>query len=185
MLNRYFIAASTVLLAGCFLSATIGLGQTPKPERELQQFLRGYLADPRIGIDKTIKYAATGVRLSESAKEDAVLVYITGQNWCGSGGCQMLVLEPEGSSYRVITRTTITQLPIRILRSTTNGRHDLGVWVQGGGVQPGYEAILSFNGKMYPNNPSMPPAKKSAGKAPGAIALSATTATKPLYSNSR
>lgn len=185
MPKRYFIvAAAALLVCGC-LSTTTCLGETSKPKGKLQQFLRDYLTDPQSGIDKTTKYAADTVRLSESTKEDAVIVYVTGQSWCGSGGCRMLILEPEGPSYRVITETTITQLPIRVLRNVTNGRHDLGVRVQGGGVQPGYEAILPFDGKTYPRNPSMPPAKQSAGNAPGIIAIPPTVETKNLYPDSQ
>ena len=183
MLNRYFIVAVAALLMGGCLSATTCLGQTPKPEGKLQQFLRNYLADPPSEIDKTTKYAAAAVHLSESAKDNAVIIYIMGQNWCGSGGCRMLVLEPDGNSYRVIGETTVTHLPIRVLRGMTKGKHEIGVRVQGGGIQPVYEAILPFDGKTYPSNPSMPPAKQSAEKARGIIAIPATAETKPLYSD--
>lgn len=55
---------------------------------------------------------------------------------------------------------TVVQLPIRVLESTANGWHDLGVWVQGGGIQPGYEAALSFDGRTYPRNPTVAPARR-------------------------
>jgi hypothetical protein len=40
---------------------------------------------------------------------------------------------------------------------------DIGVWVQGGGIQPGYEAVLRFNAHEYPKNPSVPPARRPRG----------------------
>jgi hypothetical protein len=84
-------------------------------------------------------------------------------------------------SAEAIARTTITQLPIRILPTRTNGWRDISLWVQGGGIQPGYEAILSFDGKAYPSNPSVPPAKPSRAAVSGKIVLSSQSEDKPLY----
>ena len=75
-----------------------------------------------------------------------------------------LVLTPEGASYRVVTKIRITRPPIRVLATSSHGWHDIGVWVQGGGIQRGYEAKLQFDGKTYPSNPSSPPALPVAGK---------------------
>jgi hypothetical protein len=83
----------------------------------------------------------------------------------------MLILAPEGTSYRVVTRTTVTRLPVRVLATKTNGWHDLGVWVQGGGIQPGYEAKLSFNGKEYPGNPTVLPTQRLTRKVAGKIVV--------------
>jgi hypothetical protein len=88
------------------------------------------------------------------------LVYVSGQRWCGSGGCTLLILQPQGSSFRVIGKVTIVQLPIRLLSSARNRYPNLGVRVQGGGIQAGYEAELSFDGKAFPENPSLPPAQR-------------------------
>ncbi|WP_263418067.1 hypothetical protein [Terriglobus albidus] len=90
-----------------------------------------------------------------------VLVYVIGSNWCGSGGCTLLILEPLESSFKVLGRLTIVQLPIWLLPSTTNGYPDIGVGVRGGRRTPvEYEAKLSFDGFMYPSNPSLPPAHR-------------------------
>lgn len=79
-------------------------------------------------------------------------------NLCGSGGCVLYVLSLAPSNYRVITKTTIVKLPVRVMSSISHGWHDLGVQVSGGGITPGYEARLRFDGHSYPSNPSMPPA---------------------------
>ena len=79
-------------------------------------------------------------------------------NLCGSGGCVLYILSLTPSNYRVITKTTIVKLPVRIMSSISHGWHDLGVQVSGGGITPGYEARLRFDGRSYPSNPSMPPA---------------------------
>lgn len=79
-------------------------------------------------------------------------------NLCGSGGCLLYVLSLTPTDYRVITKISIVQLPVRVMSSISHGWHDLGVQVSGGGITPGYEARLRFDGHSYPSNPSMPPA---------------------------
>lgn len=109
-------------------------------------------------------------------------MYVEGRNWCGTGGCLTLVLKQFGSSYRVVTRITIARTPIRVLASKSNGWQDLGVWVQGGGIQPGYEAGLRFDGTRYPGNPSVPPALHLTGKEPGEIVIPKSKEGTLLYS---
>ncbi len=122
----------------------------------------------------------TFVDLNGDGKDEAI-VYLVGREWCGSGGCPTVILASEASSYRVVTELSITQRPIRILSGTSNGWRNLGVWVQGGGIQPGYVAELRFNGKTYPENPTVPPARRLEGKVPGKVVISASQAGTPLY----
>lgn len=88
------------------------------------------------------------------------LVYISGDEWCGSGGCFAVLLEPNGLSFKVIQKFTLARLPIKILPSLTHGWHDLAMPVQGGGIS-GHVAVLQYNGSKYPSNPSMAPPLKS------------------------
>jgi len=85
-------------------------------------------------------------------------VYVRDPSYCGSGGCTLLILSPRGHGYRVVLRTTVTQLPIRLLSSSTIGWRDVGVAVAGGGVHSPYVVRLRFNGRRYPSNPTIPPA---------------------------
>lgn len=91
---------------------------------------------------------------------DEIILYATDRSWCGSGGCTLFILAEEGSSYRVVSKTTITELPIRLLNSSTNGWRDLSVAVQGGGVEEARDVRLVFDGNSYPGNPTMPPATR-------------------------
>lgn len=79
---------------------------------------------------------------------------------CGSGGCFLYVLSLTPGGYRRVTNISITRPPIRVLPTVTHGWHDLGVLVAGGGIIPGYEARLRFDGHSYPSNPSIPPATR-------------------------
>ena len=172
-LSSYILSA--IFLAGFGSIAVPGSlaqerHQTSATEGDhLKQFLQVYLKQPRL-TDKTTRYFYSFVDLNGDGKQE-IVVYITGDSWCGSGGCTTLVLVPEDSSYRVVTRITITRLPIRVLATKSNGWHNLSVRVQGGGIQPGYEAELPFDGKSYPTNPSTLPARRLIGKTAGKILL--------------
>lgn len=122
--------------------------------------------------------------LNGDGTEEAI-VYVMGQRWCGSGGCTMLVLAPKAPSYRVVTRVLITRPPIRVLDATSHGWRNLAVWAQGGGIQPGYEAELRFDGRRYPISPANPPSRRVVGKAPGKVVIPESAngirKGKPLY----
>jgi hypothetical protein len=135
-------------------------------EARLQAFLSTFIGDSDRSAGDTAQFKSAFIDLKDDGRFDA-LVYISGPLWCGSGGCRLVILAPSKSTYRVITATTITWPPIRVLKSKTNGWHDIGVWVQGGGIQPGYEARLPFDGRAYPSNPSMPPARRITEKIEG------------------
>ena len=145
----------------------------------LRSFLQTKLSDHGIEPDHTTKVSLAFIDIGHGAKE--ILVYISSNGWCGSGGCTLLFLESNGSSYKVIGRTTIVQLPIRVIVKKSNGLPDIGVWVQGGGIMNGYEAILSFNGHKYPSNPSVPPAQKSTVATVGKVVISEKDISEPLY----
>lgn len=161
-----------VVLAVCSFAAA--------QEAELRKFLQSYAGPPASDADKATRYFAAFVHLSDDNTQQ-VIVRLIGGAWCGSGGCTTLILVPKDSSYRVLTKMTVAQLPIRVLDTKSNGWHDLGVWVQGGGIQPGYEARLSFNGKKYPSNPTVPPAQRLTAKINGMVVMPQAVTGEPLY----
>jgi hypothetical protein len=123
---------------------------------------------------------------TEAEAGEELVVYVSGPqgSWCGTGGCMMLILEPFQSSFKVLGRVTIVQLPIRLLPSRKHRHPDIGVWVQGGGIQPGYEAVVSFDGTnysaTYSDNLSMPPAQPVNG-IKGKKIITTTKDSVPLY----
>ncbi len=170
--------AAALLAVLC--SASFATAQS-KPDR-LTKFLQSYLGEPYPPFEKqgATRYSSAFVDLKDDGTKE-VIVYVSGRAWCGTGGCNMLILAPENTSYRVVTKTTITRLPIRVLTTKSNGWHDISVVVAGGGVQPGYEAKLSFDGKTYPSNPSVPPAHPLDGEVRGKIVVPVTAKDRPLY----
>jgi uncharacterized low-complexity protein len=105
----------------------------------------------------TSSYKRANADLNGDGRAEA-FVYVTDQDYCGSGGCTLVVLSPKGSSYRVVLRSTVTQLPIRLLATATSGWRDIAVTVAGGGITRPYMARLRFNGHRYPSNPTVAPA---------------------------
>jgi hypothetical protein len=123
----------------------------------LESFLKDDLKDASGSVpepDNTFRYLAASVSLRDGPPPQ-ILVYIEGHYWCGSGGCPLLILSNDKGGLHIITETTVTQLPIRVLRHTTNGWHDIAVLVGGGGIIDGYEVTLRFNGRKYPSNPTL------------------------------
>jgi hypothetical protein len=96
------------------------------------------------------------VHLKDVGPPDA-LVLIRDPNYCGSGGCVLIVLKGElNGSFKLISTSTISREPLYILRHESHGWHDFTTFVSGGGVTP-CNAIMRFNGRRYPGNPSTVP----------------------------
>ncbi|MBB5711935.1 FG-GAP repeat protein [Sphingomonas xinjiangensis] len=104
------------------------------------------------------RYRAAAADLNGDGAAE-IIVRAEASNFCGSGGCTLYVLSPRAGGYRIVTRMTITQPPIRVLATSTRGWRDLGVRVGGGGITRWYEARLRFDGRSYPRNPSVAPAR--------------------------
>jgi hypothetical protein len=121
----------------------------------LKTFLQNYLKDRRGPEDHTTRYSAAPVSLDD--RSQMYIVYISGQSWCGSGGCAALLVRQDRSSFEVLQRFTLARLPIRVLPSVTDGWHDVTMPVRGGG-ETGHIALMRYSGSNYPSNPSTAPA---------------------------
>lgn len=127
--------------------AAVAADHTP-----LNRFLTAYTAD-----------AMAPLSYASGTNGDLTFVLFSGPEYCGSGGCTLLILSGGGEGdYAVLGETTITRAPIRVLSTSTNGRPDVAVQVAGGGVEP-HEALLVFDGTRYPSNPTVPPARRGDG----------------------
>lgn len=122
------------------------------PPAGLEAFLRARHAD-----DGALRYAFGTVDLNGDGS-DEVLAWVAGPMVCGSGGCGLYVLTPVGDSWRVVTQTSVTQTPIGVLPTSTNGWRDLAVSIGGGGAPAGW-VKLAFDGTTYPKNPTVAPAQ--------------------------
>jgi hypothetical protein len=85
------------------------------------------------------------------------------------------VLTPTSSSYKVICEVSISSPPIRVLTTKTKGWSDLAVHIRGG------DAKLTFDGKTYPENPTVPPAIRLRHQVAGKTIIPSTNQALPLY----
>ena len=92
---------------------------------------------------------------------DEALVYLLGPYWCGSGGCNVLVLTPEGGSWKEIGNTTVSSLPVGVLDTETDGWKDLAVSF-GSAIESGIGQI-KWEGDAYDRNPTTAPRAKDIG----------------------
>ncbi len=90
--------------------------------------------------------------LNADGKKDA-LVLLTG-NFCGSGGCTLLILQGQSEGYKVVSASTVTRKPIALLSASNFGWRALAVTIGGGGM-PSSQVLMRFNGKRYPQNPTL------------------------------
>jgi hypothetical protein len=146
----------------------------------LKSVLQSYLQDKLVPDFEPTKYNFAFVDLAGRGKREAI-VYVSGRGWCGSGGCRMLVLTQEGSSYKVIAKIPAVRLPIRVLESKSHGWRDLSVFIQGGGILRGYEEKVKFDGDTYSKDSSQPAEDERPQQMKGKIILSHDDKAVPLY----
>jgi hypothetical protein len=100
-------------------------------------------------LGETVEFTRAPIDLNQDGRADAV-VLVRDANWCGSGGCFMLIFKGTAKGYSLVSRSTITSTPVRILPSSHFGWRDLIVYSNGTG-----DVVLRFNGVRYPFNPSL------------------------------
>jgi hypothetical protein len=168
------LLGSVLAMSTCFAQTTHKAEASNPDEESIRKLFQAR------DDDKSTRYLAAFRDLNGDGIPEAI-VYLIGPQWCGSGGCHLFILQKSSGSWKIVTSTTITNPPIRILDRKLNGWHSLGVWVQGGGIQPGYEAELGFNGKTYPRNPSVSPARRVAKNLLGEVVINDADKSKPLW----
>ena len=143
---------------------TAQAGATPTLEREVASEMARDAAVERVvaaelpELGETVRYQYNFVDLTADGTPE-VLLRIDGRSTCGPRGCLLLVLSKTASGYEVISRTTLTWTPIVVSEHRTNGWNDLVLWHRA--YPPGeasYYTVLEFEGRGYPQDPSMEPA---------------------------
>lgn len=108
------------------------------------------------------RFGVAFVDLNGDGRDEAIVYGPDGG--CGTGGCGIGVYERRKHGWRLVCSTSIGWGPVGVLRTKHYGWRDITVEVSGGGVDPAYRAVLSFNGSRYPFNPSVPPARPMEGR---------------------
>lgn len=150
---------------GCvFLAPACGHGQSASPQlvEQLEQ-LYGESPSP-------IHFFATRIDLNDDQTAEWV-VHVAGPTVCGTGGCDTLVFAEAVQGPVLVARIPLTRPPIVVATTSTHGWRDLIVHVSGGGINPGYDALLRYDGDSYPPNPTVPPAERLARSPKGQVAI--------------
>ncbi|OGN43274.1 MAG: hypothetical protein A2623_10010 [Caulobacterales bacterium RIFCSPHIGHO2_01_FULL_70_19] len=169
---RLALLSSVALAAACSPDserATPHVARTAGPDEAVMAFLADEMAGrgstaPTMFVARTVDGGQAHPRIT--------VAYLGDPDWCGSGGCTLLVVEAKREGPVLLGRTTITRPPIRVLTSRTNGMPDLGVLVCGGGIVDCHEAVLPFDGRRYASNPTMPPAWRPPTPPDGEVVIS-------------
>ena len=136
--------------------------RTVRPEKNRDQRLEEAIVRALGNTNQTdgpIFYNYNRVALNRDPHTE-VIAYVFGQAACGTGGCMALIFETQGAEYNLISQIALARTPILVGSHQSHGWKDLILFVAGGGVQPGYYAVLPFDGRQYPDNPTAPPAKR-------------------------
>ncbi|MDP2491694.1 hypothetical protein Q8W38_20295 [Vibrio splendidus] len=120
-------------------------------DQKVDQAIREYFKINNTSPDNT-KYRWLTYDLNGDGKEELFAQL----DWCGSGGCTLLIFENHQDNWRFNSRVTLVKGDIRLGKSQNHGWQDLIFNVSGGGATPA-KHTLSYSGVSYPLNPSVAP----------------------------
>lgn len=83
-------------------------------------------------------------------------------DWCGSGGCTILMFENHNEKWRFNSRITQVRTPIQVSNYHHFGWRDLIIPVSGGGAKAANHA-MEYTGVSYPINASTAPISDKTG----------------------
>ncbi len=121
---------------------------------QVDQAVRSFFQQNRLPFDNSRYRWLTYDLNGDNAHE--LLVEL---NWCGSGGCTVLVFENSNNNWVFNSRITLVRTPIEVSVNKSMGWRHLIVNVSGGGAEPARHQ-LHYQGNQYPINPSTAPLAK-------------------------
>ena len=90
--------------------------------------------------------------LNQDGLDDAI-VLLKGLDWCGSGGCTLLVFQGlSNQQFDVVSKTTLVDTPVYSTTYKHHGWKSLLINSRKHG-----QVMLQFDGQIYPLNPSLLP----------------------------
>ena len=136
------------LLAGVYLHAGTPQDKTDaKVLAALQQY------------DKTLNSTMFSYKLANISQEKkckSPLVFLNGKSgYCGTGGCNMFILDCIENGYKIIGNTSVVMPPVYVAVTSSHGYRDIKVDAGKKGL-----VVLKFDGEKYPENASMAPKSK-------------------------
>jgi hypothetical protein len=141
---------SFIVLFGFVLGNTaISFAQTKSVPEAIIAFLKTNYDD---ASETSRHFIYNAIDLNDDGK-DEYLVELIGGDWCGSGGCTVLILD---KNFKLNTRMTVVNDPIYVGapggKEVTKGYANIYIQNRDGSV-----AKMAWNGKKYSTNPSIAP----------------------------
>ena len=102
---------------------------------------------------QNLRFMELGLDLDNDYGTEEYLLYIMDPMVCGSGGCNLLVINGEG---KTLSSTSVVKLPIYIPTSTIEGSRQKGTWKPLYVWSQGFRELDPKDGQ-YPSNASMAP----------------------------
>ena len=96
--------------------------------------------------------------------QDEVIVYMLGSMFCGTGGCNLLILTRSEDGYQVVNDFPTSRVPLVATRESSHDWQDLVREVSGGGVPTEY-VRHTFDGNRYVEVERLSASEAPAGEA--------------------
>ncbi|KGK09831.1 membrane protein [Vibrio navarrensis] len=123
-----------------------------KVDSAVREYFRLHKTEPKNNQYRWLTYDLNG---------DGQPELLTQLDWCGSGGCTLLIFENHADQWRFNSRITLVRSPIYLGTQRSSGWQDLIFEVSGGGAASGKHR-MQYNGLSYPLNPSLAPEASAA-----------------------
>ena len=157
------VAIAPILASLCLMGCSPAAEPAPTPDAPAPEAPAAQPVDPALEaaiatvLGENAASTRTVVRVVGEGPGQVALVYLVGMNWCGTGGCNLLILRPAAAGWQQVGNVSRVSNPVRLLTTSTNGLPDIGVTVSGGGGPAAYEAKVAFDGRSYPRFPADEP----------------------------
>ena len=141
-MKKYYVSSLLFFLAGTLHGKT-----DDKVLQTLQKF------DSAL-TKETFTYKLADISQNKSCRSP--IVFLNGKSgYCGTGGCDILVLDCTADGYKIIGNTSVAMTPLYVAKTSTHGYRDIKVNAGRKGT-----VVLKFDGKKYPDNASIAPKTK-------------------------
>jgi heat shock protein HslJ len=139
---------------------TGGIALRTEPDEELESAILRALPDytrEMVGVEGGVgpgRYVYGRVDLDGDGR-DEVFVYLLGSIFCGTGGCNLLLLKSAEEGYSLVNDFPISRLPVIVSEERTAGWSDIFRRESGGGAPPSI-VKHTFDGTRYVERDRLP-----------------------------
>ncbi len=172
------VLVALALLAGCD-----AVSAQPQFERSLVAALHEIYSED----SGDARYFLRWLDLNGDGVSEAI-VHVVGSLVCGTGGCDTHIFARRRGSYELVSTIGLSRPLVVASPRRSRKWRNLIVYVAGGGVLPGHYVELKYDGRSYPENPTVEPVKRVRGRPRGMVLIkpyTVYTQGKPLLPKRR